>query len=79
MQTIDLTGQKDELVIADAKQFKETLDRLLSEILASLEDQTDVAFIGIRSRGVHLARRLANGFMERTGRYVDVGTLDITF
>lgn len=67
------------MVVAGADQFKEMLEELLSEILASVTDDNEIAFIGIRSRGNHLAERLAAGFMERTGRRVDVGALDIGF
>ena len=79
MQTIDLRTETNELVVAGAAQFKEMLEELLNEILAAVTDDDEVAFIGIRSRGNHLAERLAAGFMERTGRRVDVGALDIGF
>ena len=55
------------------------LDRLLEEIAGTVADEDDVAFIGIRSRGDHLAKRLAKGFMQRTSRHVAVGALDIGF
>jgi len=79
MQTIDLRDHKDEFVIADGEQFKGLLDRLLDNIVAATAADDEVAFIGIRSRGNHLATRLADGFMQRTGRKVDVGALDIGF
>jgi len=79
MQTIDLRDHKREFVMADAEQFKGLLDTLLGEIVAAVTADDEVAFIGIRSRGNHLARRLADGFMGRTGREVDVGALDISF
>jgi len=79
MQTIDLRDHEGEFVIADGEQFKGLLDRLLDNIVAATTADEEVAFIGIRSRGNHLARRLADGFMQRTGRKVDVGALDIGF
>jgi len=79
MQTINLRDHKGEFIIADAKQFKGLLDRLLDEIVAAVTADDEVAFIGIRSRGNHLAVRLADGFMRRCGRDVDVGALDISF
>lgn len=79
MQTIDLRNQKSEYIIADAEQFKKTLDGLLDKVLAAGQHEENVAFIGIRSRGDFLAKRLADGFMRRTSREVDVGTLDIGF
>ena len=79
MQAIDLRGHKSEFVIADAKRVRQLLDGLLDEIVASVNDDDEVAFIGVRSRGNHLARRLADGFMRLTGHEVDVGALDIGF
>ncbi len=79
MQTIDLRDHKGESIIADFAQFRVLLGELLDEIVAAVTADDEVAFIGIRSRGNHLAKRLADGFMQRTGREVDVGALDIGF
>jgi len=79
MQTIDLRAETGELVVAGAAQFEEMLRQLLNEIVAAVTGDEEIAFIGIRSRGNHLAERLAAGFTERTGRRVDVGALDIGF
>ena len=37
-----------------------------------------LAIIGVRTRGVHIARRLATSLMEITGEEVPTGSLDIT-
>ncbi|MBN1592426.1 MAG: bifunctional pyr operon transcriptional regulator/uracil phosphoribosyltransferase PyrR [Candidatus Coatesbacteria bacterium] len=79
MQTLDLKNEKGEFVIADAKKIKHLLDDLLEQIIASVDESDDIAFIGIMSRGNHLAKRLAEGFKSKTGRDVDVGALDIGF
>ena len=41
-------------------------------------DLSDMALVGIRTRGVHLARRLARTLKEITGDDVPTGALDIT-
>ena len=54
------------------------IDRMAHEIAERQKDLPDLAFIGIRTRGVPLATRLAKRLGELVGRPFPVGTLDIT-
>ena len=54
-----------------------TLVRLAHEILEKTENLDQLAFIGIRRRGVPLAQRLAKKINELEKRDVPVGILDI--
>jgi pyrimidine operon attenuation protein / uracil phosphoribosyltransferase len=69
-------------VALDAERIKRTLMRIAHEILErnQTSDTYDGSFalVGIRQRGVPLARRLAANIQEITGRPVDAGALDIT-
>jgi pyrimidine operon attenuation protein/uracil phosphoribosyltransferase len=47
-------------------------------IQADQRDEASVAIVGIQSRGVPLAARLAAAVRRSTGKKVDVGSLDIT-
>ena len=47
-------------------------------IQADQKDAATVAIVGIQSRGVPLAARLAATLRKNTGKKVDVGSLDIT-
>lgn len=47
-------------------------------IQADQKDAASVAIVGIQSRGVPLAARLAAALRKNTGKKVDVGSLDIT-
>jgi pyrimidine operon attenuation protein/uracil phosphoribosyltransferase len=47
-------------------------------IQADQKDAATVAIVGIQSRGVPLAARLAAALRKNTGKKVDVGSLDIT-
>ena len=47
-------------------------------IQADQKDAAPIAIVGIQSRGVPLAARLARDLRSSTGRKVDVGSLDIT-
>ena len=69
------------VIALDAERIKRTLMRIAHEIVernlqASSEDA--LALVGIRQRGVPLARRIAANIQEITGRPVPSGALDIT-
>jgi pyrimidine operon attenuation protein/uracil phosphoribosyltransferase len=64
--------------ILDAERIRRMVDRMAHEIAERQKDLTDLAFIGIRTRGVPLANRLAERLGDLIGRPFPVGTLDIT-
>ncbi|MBV8846426.1 MAG: bifunctional pyr operon transcriptional regulator/uracil phosphoribosyltransferase PyrR, partial [Bryobacterales bacterium] len=71
-----VTQVKSQLM--SASEIDRTLVRLAHEILEKSKDLNNLAFIGIRRRGVPLARRLA-GKIEALERIpVPVGVLDIS-
>jgi len=61
----------------DAARMRRTLVRIAHEILERHPDVGALALVGIRSRGVPLARRLAALLSEATGVEPAVGALDI--
>ena len=63
--------------LMSASEMDRTLVRLAHEILEKTENLDQLAFIGIRRRGVPLAQRLAKKINELEKRDVPVGTLDI--
>jgi pyrimidine operon attenuation protein / uracil phosphoribosyltransferase len=65
--------------LLDAAALGRTLSRIAHEIIEGNPDLDDVALVGIQTRGVPLARRLARLIEERAGVVPDVGTVDITF
>jgi len=64
--------------ILDAERIRRMVDRMAHEIAERHKDLSDLAFIGIRTRGVPLATRLAARLGDLIGRPFPVGTLDIT-
>ena len=62
----------------DAEQLRRTLRRLSHEILERTADLSDLVFIGIRTRGVPLAERLAGELQSLVGVRPLVGALDVT-
>jgi pyrimidine operon attenuation protein/uracil phosphoribosyltransferase len=65
-------------VVMDADRIGRTLTRIAHEIVERNRTLDDIALVGIRSRGEHLARRLADQLEQIAGRCVPTGALDIT-
>ena len=65
-------------VVMDADRMVATLTRIAHEILERNRGVDELALVGIRTRGVPLARRLAAALSEITGDEVPTGALDIT-
>src|SRR5437016_10214419 len=66
-------------VLLDADALSRTLSRIAHEIIEANPELDEIALVGIQTRGVPLARRLARLIEERAGVAPDVGTVDITF
>jgi len=65
-------------VVMDADRIGRTLTRIAHEIVERHKGVEDLALVGVRSRGVPIARRLARALKEITGQDVPTGSLDIT-
>ncbi len=66
-------------VLLDAEAVSRTLSRIAHELIERNDDLSDLALVGIHTRGVPLAHRLRRLVAERSGVEVDLGALDITF
>jgi pyrimidine operon attenuation protein / uracil phosphoribosyltransferase len=62
----------------DADRMGRTLTRIAHEILERNRGIEELGLVGIRTRGVPLARRLARAIREIHGHEVPTGALDIT-
>jgi pyrimidine operon attenuation protein / uracil phosphoribosyltransferase len=69
---------RPKLELMDAARMARTLSRIAHEIVERHPDMKGVALVGVRSRGVPLARRLARLLGQATGASPVVGALDIT-
>ena len=65
-------------VVMDADRVSRTLTRIAHEILERNRGIDEIGLVGIRTRGVPLARRLARALREINGDEVPTGALDIT-
>jgi pyrimidine operon attenuation protein/uracil phosphoribosyltransferase len=62
----------------DADRMGRTLTRIAHEIVERNRGLEELALVGIRTRGVPIARRLAQALKEIHGDEVPTGALDIT-
>jgi len=71
-------------VVLDAVRIGRTLTRIAHEILerhvtpGGPGDMVQLAFVGIRTRGVPIAKRIASAIREINGQEIPTGALDIT-
>lgn len=71
-------GLKFKAQIMDQPSFERTLVRIAHQIVEKNHGVSDLCLIGIKTRGVPLARRLAANIRTIEGVEVPVGELDIT-
>ncbi len=71
-------SQREKVQIMDADGIRRALTRISHEILEKNAGTKDLVLIGIRRRGVPLARRIAEKIKEIEGTSVPMGILDIT-
>ncbi|UNZ20396.1 bifunctional pyr operon transcriptional regulator/uracil phosphoribosyltransferase PyrR [Streptomyces sp. 891-h] len=64
--------------VLEGPDIKRVLTRIAHEIVERAKGADDVVLLGIPTRGVFLARRLAAKLEEITGSAIPVGSLDIT-
>jgi pyrimidine operon attenuation protein/uracil phosphoribosyltransferase len=62
----------------DADRIGRTLTRIAHEIVERNKGTDDLALVGVRTRGVPIARRIARTLREITGHEIPTGSLDIT-
>lgn len=65
-------------VVMDATRVSRTIARIAHEIAERNRGIEELAFVGVRTRGVPLARRIADALVGILGVKVPLGSLDIT-
>ena len=64
--------------VLDARGVARALERMAAELVERVGDEKLIYFVGVQTRGVPLAKRLAKLVASATGHEPPVGALDIT-
>ncbi|MFC1564269.1 bifunctional pyr operon transcriptional regulator/uracil phosphoribosyltransferase PyrR [candidate division KSB1 bacterium] len=65
--------------LLDKKGLKDTIQRVVKDILSSKMDISNVVIIGMRTRGVPIAERITEIISRKSGKKTKIGTIDVTF
>ena len=65
-------------LVLDEQAIRRALSRIAHQIIEKNKGIEECVLVGIRTRGIYLARRLAKRIEEIEGRAISVGELDIT-
>src|SRR5687768_12629973 len=71
-----MAGEKQ--ILLERADLGRTISRMAHEIVEKATDPHKLVLIGIRSRGVHLARRLARKIADIAKWVPPVGVIDVT-
>lgn len=74
-----MSDSEKEATLVDATSLNRMVTRISHEIVEKVGELETFVLIGIWTRGVHLARRIAETILRVTSAEVPVGTLDISF
>jgi pyrimidine operon attenuation protein/uracil phosphoribosyltransferase len=69
---------REKAQVLDEAALDRALTRIAHEILEKNDGASDLAFVGLRTRGVTIAHRLGAKILKIDGSELPVGTLDIT-
>lgn len=68
----------EKTLVLDEKAIQRALTRIAHEILERNKGIEECILVGIKTRGIHLAERLAKRIEQIEGQRIPVGELDIT-
>jgi pyrimidine operon attenuation protein/uracil phosphoribosyltransferase len=68
----------EKRILLEREEVQRTISRMAHEIVEKNGGASVIALVGIRSRGVHLARRIARKIENLTGAMPALGVVDIT-
>ncbi|MSP40869.1 MAG: bifunctional pyr operon transcriptional regulator/uracil phosphoribosyltransferase PyrR [Deltaproteobacteria bacterium] len=69
---------EEKNILLERDDLVRTIRRMAHEIVEKAATPSEIVLIGIRSRGVHLARRLARRLQETGSLTPPVGVIDVT-
>jgi pyrimidine operon attenuation protein/uracil phosphoribosyltransferase len=69
---------QEKQILFEHDELARAIARMGHQVIEQCDDAAGLVLIGIRSRGVHLARRIARKLQEVAGIIPPVGVLDVT-
>jgi pyrimidine operon attenuation protein / uracil phosphoribosyltransferase len=69
---------KEKSIVLDEKGMKRVLDRVSHELLERNKGADNLVIVGMQTRGIVLARRIAENIQKIEGVALEVGVLDVT-
>jgi len=69
---------KEKVKILDQEGINRAITRIAHEIIEKNKGICGLSIVGIRNRGVHIARRIAEAIKKIEGNEIPTGALDIT-
>ena len=69
---------ESKAVILDEQAIRRALTRIAHEMIERNKGMNDCILVGIKTRGIYLAKRLAERIEQIEGNPVTVGEIDIT-
>jgi pyrimidine operon attenuation protein/uracil phosphoribosyltransferase len=69
---------REQQILLEGEELGRILSRMAHEIVEKTATPNEVVLIGIRSRGAHLARRMAQKIQALTKTFPPVGIIDIS-
>jgi len=73
-----MSNQQDKLLVMDADAIRKAIRRIAHEIIERNEDLSELVVAGIPTRGVEVARRIADHIEAIEGIRPDFGTVDVS-
>ncbi|UIN47710.1 bifunctional pyr operon transcriptional regulator/uracil phosphoribosyltransferase PyrR [Bacillus licheniformis] len=70
--------EKEKAVVLDEQAIRRALTRIAHEMIERNKGMNNCILVGIKTRGIYLAKRLAERIEQIEGNKVTVGELDIT-
>jgi pyrimidine operon attenuation protein/uracil phosphoribosyltransferase len=74
----DIPPVANSRTVLDEQDISRALTRITHEILERNRDSDGLVLLGIPTRGVHLAKRIAQRMSQVEGREITAGALDVT-
>ncbi|WP_099363072.1 bifunctional pyr operon transcriptional regulator/uracil phosphoribosyltransferase PyrR [Fredinandcohnia onubensis] len=71
-------AETDKAVVLDNQAIRRALTRVAHEIIEKNKGIENCVIVGIKTRGIYLAKRIANRIEQIEGKKIAIGELDIT-